>query len=130
MAMERIDPQIVNQEGPDGPKEGGGAAVADAPPAPTKAPRRAPTPTPTRTPPRQLPQWRVLLHNDEVNEIGYVVQTVFSLTPLNQHEAIRRTLEAHHRGLTLLLVTHRERAELYVEQFRSKRLKVTIEPAS
>jgi ATP-dependent Clp protease adaptor protein ClpS len=32
-------------------------------------------------------------------------------------------------GVALVLVTHKERAELYVEQFASKRLTVTIEPA-
>ncbi len=102
--------------------ESGGTAVVDAP---TKAPR----PVPTRTPPRQLPQWQVLLHNDDVNEVHFVAETVFSLTPLSKVEAAKRTLEAHQRGLSLLLVTHRERAELYVEQFRSKHLTVTIEPA-
>ncbi len=125
MNMDWSEAQAVNQ-GAAGHAEVGGAAVADAPPAPTKAP---PRPAPTRTPPRQLPQWQVLLHNDDVNEVHFVAETVFSLTPLNQQESVKRTLEAHRRGLSLLLVTHRERAELYVEQFRSKHLTVTIEPA-
>lgn len=87
-------------------------------------------PAPTKTPPKLLPQYRVLLHNDDVNEIGYVVETILLLTPLKRPEAIKRTFEAHQRGLTLLLTTHRERAELYAEQFRSKHLTVTIEPAT
>ena len=37
---------------------------------------------------------------------------------------------AHNTGLALLLTTHRERAELYVEQFHSKKLTVTIEAAT
>ena len=40
-----------------------------------------------------------------------------------------RTVEANQSGLSLLLVTHKERAELYQEQFQSKGLTVTIEPA-
>ena len=32
-------------------------------------------------------------------------------------------------GVALLLTTHKERAELYQEQFQSKGLTVTIEPA-
>ena len=32
-------------------------------------------------------------------------------------------------GVALLLVTHKERAELYADQFQSKGLTVTIEPA-
>jgi ATP-dependent Clp protease adapter protein ClpS len=39
------------------------------------------------------------------------------------------TREAHNTGVALLLVTHKERAELYVDQFKSKSLTVTIEPA-
>ncbi|MCK4873131.1 MAG: ATP-dependent Clp protease adaptor ClpS [Phycisphaerales bacterium] len=100
----------------------GGTGTA-APPAPTRAPK------PTRTPPKPLPPWRVLLHNDDVNEAGYVVETIASLTPIRRGEAIQRMLEAHTKGIALLLVTHRERAELYAEQFMSKRLTVTIEPS-
>lgn len=90
------------------------------------------TATTTKTsPPRvdRLPPWCVLLHNDHVNEMGYVVDTVLSLTSLKRPDAIMRTFEAHHTGLTLLLTTHREHAELLSEQFKSKRLTVTIEPA-
>ena len=52
-----------------------------------------------------------------------------SLTPLNLEAAVQRTLEAHTAGLALLLTTHKERAELYRDQFKSKGLTVTIEPA-
>ena len=37
--------------------------------------------------------------------------------------------EAHARGRALLMTTHRERAELYKEQFASKKVIVTIGPA-
>lgn len=77
----------------------------------------------------QLPPYRVLLHNDDHNDMLYVVETLCDLTPLNPHRATTITMEAHSTGVALVLVTHRERAELYVEQFRSKRLNVTIEPA-
>ncbi len=78
---------------------------------------------------RRLPPWRILLHNDNVNDMPYVVETIVALTRLNRHDAVVRMLEAHNRGLSLLLTTHREHAELLDEQFQSKRLKVTIEPA-
>jgi ATP-dependent Clp protease adaptor protein ClpS len=76
-----------------------------------------------------LPPWKVLLHNDDVNDFEHVIVTILKLTPLNEAEAIERTIEAHERGLALLLVTGRERAELYVEQFASCKLTVTCEPA-
>jgi len=37
-------------------------------------------------------------------------------------------VEAHRKGVSLVTVTHRERAEFLEEQFRSCRLIVTIEP--
>ena len=85
-------------------------------------------PVPTKRKPKQLPPYRVLLHNDDVNDFGHVIKSIVRLTTLNQEDAITRTLEAHERGLALLLVTHRERAELYVDQFASLSLTVTIEP--
>ena len=39
-----------------------------------------------------------------------------------------RVLEAHRTGVSLLLSTHQEHAELLAEQFASKSLTVTIEP--
>ncbi|MHC5003122.1 MAG: ATP-dependent Clp protease adaptor ClpS, partial [Planctomycetota bacterium] len=90
------------------------------------------TATATRpAPPRvdRLPPWNVLLHNDDVNDMVYVVDTIVELTTLDRQEAIARMLEAHVRDLTLLLSTHREHAELLEERFSSKRLTVTIEPA-
>ena len=78
--------------------------------------------------PGLLPMYRVILHNDDENEVEHVIETIIMLTPLNAQDAIERTLEAHHSGCSLLLVIHRERAELYAEQFLSRSLDVTIEP--
>jgi ATP-dependent Clp protease adapter protein ClpS len=58
-----------------------------------------------------------------------VIETIVELTPHPRLKAIQLTHEADRAGVALLLVTHRERAELYREQFASKRLTVTIEPA-
>ncbi len=88
----------------------------------------APAKKPARPTPRTLPRYRVILHNDDVNSFEHVILTIVTLTPLNEQDAIKRTLEAHEAGCALLLVTHKERAELYVDQFRSAALTVTIEP--
>jgi ATP-dependent Clp protease adaptor protein ClpS len=77
---------------------------------------------------RLLPPYRVILHNDDVNTFEHVIRTILTLTPLKEPEAVARTIEAHESGSSLLLVTHKERAELYVEQFASKKLTVTCEP--
>ena len=94
----------------------------------TKTRRAKPRKQATKSPPRLLPPWKVILHNDDKNELEDVVRTVFRLTPLSKEEAVTRTLEAHETGAALLLVTHQERAELYVEQFTSCRLTATAEP--
>ena len=77
---------------------------------------------------RQLPPYRVLLHNDDVNTVDHVVHSIVRITSLQVEAAAVKTLEAHERGVALLLVTHRERAELIQEQFTSASLTVTIEP--
>ncbi|MCG3136532.1 MAG: hypothetical protein HJJLKODD_00366 [Phycisphaerae bacterium] len=80
-------------------------------------------------PPETLPPYKLILHNDDVSSMVDVVRTIVNLTPLGIRHAIRCMLEAHHKSYSLLLVTHRERGELYVEQFASCRLITTLEPA-
>lgn len=86
-------------------------------------------PVPTKRDPKPLPPFRVLIHNDDVNSFEHVIMTILNLTTLTPEEAFERTLEAHESGLALLLVTHKERAELYHEQFMSCKITTTIEPA-
>ena len=106
------------------------------PPPPSPAPDQPTPPTavaerPKTSPPKldHLPPFKVLLHNDDVNDIEWVIRSIVALTPTPPLRAIELTIEAHKTGVALLLVTHKERAELYQEQFQSKKLTVTIEPA-
>ena len=85
---------------------------------------------PARPPINQLPPWKLLLHNDDVNEVAYVIKTVTKVTPLDLETATARTLEADREGLALLLTTHLERAELLQSQLAGCNLTVTIEPDS
>ncbi|HEY3244758.1 MAG TPA: ATP-dependent Clp protease adaptor ClpS [Phycisphaerae bacterium] len=98
-------------------------------PAAHKVATTKPAKRPLKVPPKPLPPFKVLLHNDDVNEIEHVIRSIVKLTPLNSEDAVLKTLEAHHSGVALLLVTHKERAELYVDQFASLSLTVTIEQA-
>lgn len=101
------------------------ASPSPAPPAAAAAARGAPAPTRVD----HLPPFRVLLHNDDHNDMVYVVETLLDLTPLEVRHATRIMFEAHQTGVALVLVTHRERAELYVDQFRSKGITVSMEQA-
>ena len=104
----------------------GSAAFDDEDTTVAVAPARKPAPT--KREPKQLPPYKVLLHNDDVNTFEHVISSIVQLTTISTEEAIIRAIEAHETGVALLLVTHRERAELYVEQFVSLGITVTIEP--
>ena len=103
-----------------------GPAVATAPAKPRKAGKTQPKPRL----PAPLPPWKVLLHNDDKNDMLFVMVTIMELTALNEQDAKLRMLEAHETGVALLVTCHKERAELYKDQFQSKGITVTIEPAS
>lgn len=110
---------------PEPPRKAEGTPGTSGTPGTAVEPAREPV----KAPPKMLPPYRVLLHNDDHNEMLFVVATIVELTPLNKERAVVAMLEAHQAGVSLLLVTHQERAELYRDQFTSKGLTVTIEPA-
>lgn len=109
------------------PKEGTSVAHATANEGQVST-KVAPRQKPAERKPRPLPPYKVLLHNDDVNTVEHVVQSILKLTTLSPQDAVLRTIEAHETGVSLLLVTHRERAELYVEQFQTVNITVTMEP--
>ena len=112
------------------PKEGADSASAGKTGSTATAkPKRKSKAEPKQKPPQMLPPWKVLLHNDDKNDMKFVCETIVELTPLNKQDAELRMKEADETGVALLLVTHKERAELYKDQFESKGLTVTIEPA-
>ena len=92
----------------------GGAAVIE------KAPERVRKPS---------PRYRVLLHNDPVNTMEYVVMTLRQVVPsLSEQDAIAVMMEAHNTGVGLVIVCDLEPAEFYCETLRSKGLTSSIEP--
>jgi ATP-dependent Clp protease adaptor protein ClpS len=104
------------------------AAPTERDDAPASAVKEKPRKAPAPGKPGQLPPFKVLLHNDDVNDVEHVVKAILKVTRLGPSEAIARMWEAHRRGVALLLITHKERAELYREQFATFSLTVTIEP--
>ncbi len=102
------------------PSAENGATIAPEKPEAVLAPH---------APVARLPRWSILLHNDDVNEMVYVVRTLVRMTAIPVSEAVRMMCEAHLEGLALVLETHRERAELLAEQLESAGLTVSIEPS-
>ena len=109
--------QEMNEEQTTG--NGGESATSTLP---------AKKPAPPKRDPKQLPPYKVLLHNDEKNTFEHVIRCVVRLTPIREDDAIVKAIEAHESGVSLLLVTHQERAELYAEQFASLSITISIEP--
>lgn len=96
------------------PSREGGAAVME------KAPERVRKPS---------PRYKVLLHNDPVNTMEYVVTTLRQVVPsLSEQDAIAVMLEAHNTGVGLVIVCDLEPAEFYCETLKAKGLTSTIEP--
>lgn len=75
----------------------------------------------------QMPPYKIILHNDEINTAEYVVNKVQEITKLEEEIAAKRVIEAHQKGQAPLLTTHKEKAELFVEMFGSCKITVTME---
>lgn len=76
------------------------------------------------------PRYRVLLHNDDVNPMEYVVDVLLKTVPsLTQPQAVDIMMEAHTNGKALVITCALEHAEFYSESLKSAGLTSTIEPA-
>ncbi len=74
------------------------------------------------------PRYKVLLHNDPVNTMEYVVLTLREVVPqLSEQDALAVMLEAHNTGIGLVIICDIEPAEFYSERLNSKGLTSTIE---
>jgi ATP-dependent Clp protease adaptor protein ClpS len=78
---------------------------------------------------RILPPYKVILFNDDYNEMEYVVAVLmYSVSNLSQQEAERIMLTAHLHGSAVVVVCPKETAEYYQERLLSYGLTATIEP--
>ena len=74
------------------------------------------------------PKYKVLLHNDPVNTMDYVVDTLRQVVPqLSEQDALNIMLETHNSGIGLVIVCDIEPAEFYSESLKAKGLTSTIE---
>ena len=79
---------------------------------------------------RVLPPYRVVLHNDDVNDMNYVVNALLRSVPaLTRERAAEIMLETHNHGQATVIVCPKETAEMYRERLESCGLTATIEPA-
>ncbi|MHB0869617.1 MAG: ATP-dependent Clp protease adaptor ClpS [Chloroflexota bacterium] len=77
-----------------------------------------------------LPPYAVILHNDDVNEMGYVATVLVKSVPgLTTERAVEIMLAAHLHGQAVVTVCPLELAELYRERLEGHGLTATIEKA-
>lgn len=77
-----------------------------------------------------LPPHRLILHNDDHNEMGHVVHALLRSVPeLTEDRAYEVMWEAHLRGQAEVIRCPLERAELYCQRLRAAGLTATVERA-
>ncbi len=83
----------------------------------------------TRLRARLLPPYKVILFNDDYNDMDYVVAVLLRLiNHLTQPEATEIMLTAHLMGSAVVIVCPKESAEYYQERLLGYGLTATIEP--
>jgi ATP-dependent Clp protease adaptor protein ClpS len=71
--------------------------------------------------------WKVIVWNDPVNLMSYVVLVFMRVLGFNKEIATRHMLEVHEKGRSLVATETREKAELYHQQIQAFGLTVTLE---
>ena len=74
-----------------------------------------------------LPPCTVVLHNDDVNSMDYVVQALLASVPaLDAARAVEVMLTAHHHGQADVITCPLEHAERYRDRLEAHGLTATI----
>lgn len=78
--------------------------------------------------PKLFDPFKVLLHNDDVNDMGHVVQSLTKSVPqLSKQQALDIMKEAHQHGVALVVTCPQEHAEMYRDNLQSCGLVSSIE---
>ncbi len=82
---------------------------------PAAATKPDPSPSPVPAPQQQLASgWRVVVLNDPVNRMSYVVMVLRRVFGFNEERARRHMLEVHESGRSIVWAGTREQAEAHV----------------
>ena len=73
--------------------------------------------------------WRVVVLNDPVNLMSYVVLVFKKVFGFDEQTARRHMMEVHEKGKSVLIREGAEKAEFYVHQLQNYKLQATMEPA-
>ena len=91
-------------------------------------------PAPVETPDQKVsekdelaPPWKVIVLNDPVNLMSYVVMVFKKVFGYDEQKATKHMLEVHEQGRSMLWVGEREVAENYLYQLQQWRLQAILE---
>jgi ATP-dependent Clp protease adaptor protein ClpS len=73
--------------------------------------------------------WSVIVWNDPINLMDYVVYIFKSVLKMNEQDASRHMWEVHQKGKSVVARETRERSELIVHRLRAFGLNATLEKA-
>jgi ATP-dependent Clp protease adaptor protein ClpS len=71
--------------------------------------------------------WRVIVLNDPVNLMNYVVMVFRKVLGFDEHKATKHMREVHENGRSVVWSGNRERAENYAYQLQHWRLQTLLE---
>lgn len=76
---------------------------------------------------KQCPRFKVILHNDEVNDVFHVQKALRECVGLSEQTAHKVMYTAHTQGKALVITCVQEMAEFYKEQLELRNLTVSLE---
>jgi ATP-dependent Clp protease adaptor protein ClpS len=100
-----------------------GVIVATEHQAPYRVPKSVVTPQP-----QQTELWRVVVLNDPVNRMSYVVMVLRRVLGFEEERARRHMLEVHESGRSIVWTGTREQAEAHVFALQQWHLTAVIQP--
>ena len=71
--------------------------------------------------------WQVVVHDDPVNLMSYVVEVFREVFGYDSSKARKLMLEVHQTGRSVVWTGGREQAELYVTKLHVRHLRATLE---
>lgn len=71
--------------------------------------------------------WNVVVHDDPVNLVKYVIFVLMKIFGYNEKKSTILTMEVHRQGRSIVWSGEREKAEFFVQQLQAHQLKSTME---
>ena len=87
------------------------------------------TETDTDTSTELAKPWNVIVHDDPITLMSYVVEVFMKVFGYPKHQSEYHMLQVHRTGRSLLWTGGREQAEVYVSKLHAYYLKATLEPS-